>query len=780
MRVVGKATLLFGEQMKSSVKLILALAMMIACFAIESAHSQITQTKQDSNTITVSGGSFRLDNKIGTVTNAFEDVIQGAPSTVSVVIKGCMRGADALGLAATCDTLDTYNTVANSIRKPTISVAYDYFLITASWTGGSSPSVGVYRMGTIARNGTSGPGGGVTSVFSLTGVVPDLTGDVTTGGSTATTLKNTGSAGTYQQVTTDAQGRVTAGVTRTVATSAPLGGGGALTSDLTLTCATCALTSGTLAQFAATSSSLFFGNISDETGGSGLVVGNQSPTIVTPTIANFVNANHDHSNSAGGGQISTTAVASGNKTGTGTKFTTGTGTYTSGNCVKIDANGNLVDNGSACAGGGGFTAPDNWARANGHWTGGGNSALIPSTYTLTSDGLGASNLFAFNLVATAVSAAGGAGDVKVGNITSTVTGPAQAGSTWANTYNTGTFNLTSGNLTHGLQDIQRATMTSTAGTTTDLFASGYFTAGLVNANGATSSANVMNVGWDGALSGTGTITDMATIVAGAPGAITGSPTVTSFEGIVAPDVGNSTVPGTSKAGISIGGQVSGGIKTALFIPASSGTYTNSFYISGLGYFGTGFTTGAAGGTINGNFTAANTTVQLSTNTTPNGMGFYNGNAAHFLGQLTSAGDFGVQNAGRSRTDLKIAEATGLTQVRRIAVNQGTAIATGDIAISAGWGSTASKGTFTGYDQAGSFTITSSGTGQAANPTITLTFHDGTWTTAAPVCQMWQNAGTGTIADLENTTESLTAPVFTYVGTPVASSTYRISWHCWGV
>jgi hypothetical protein len=310
-------------------------------------------------------------------------------------------------------------------------------------------------------------------------------------------------------------------------------------------------------------------------------------------------------------------------------------------------------------GSGGFTAPDNWTRANGHWTGGGNSALIPSTYTLTSDGLGASNLFAFNLVATAVSAAGGAGDVKVGNITSTVTGPAQAGSTWANTYNTGTFNLTSGNLTHGLQDIQRATMTSTAGTTTDLFASGYFTAGLVNANGATLSANVMNVGWDGALSGTGTITDMATIVAGAPGAITGSPTVTSFEGIVAPDVGNSTVPGTSKAGISIGGQVSGGIKTALFIPASSGTYTNSFYISGLGYFGTGFTTGAAGGTINGNFTAANTTIQVSTNTTPNTIGWYNGNAAHEVGQLTTAGIFGIRNSAATRNDVLV-DTTGST------------------------------------------------------------------------------------------------------------------------
>lgn len=67
-----------------------------------------------------------------------------------------------------------------------------------------------------------------------------LTGDTTSAGGTyATTLKNTGTAGTYQQVTTDAQGRVTTGVTRTINTSSPLGGGGALSSDLTLTCAGC-------------------------------------------------------------------------------------------------------------------------------------------------------------------------------------------------------------------------------------------------------------------------------------------------------------------------------------------------------------------------------------------------------------------------------------------------------------------------------------------------------------------------------------------------------------
>jgi len=59
---------------------------------------------------------------------------------------------------------------------------------------------------------------------ALTGVLqaaqfPALTGDITTSaGALATTLKNTGTAGTYGQVTTDAQGRVSAGQTVTDAT----------------------------------------------------------------------------------------------------------------------------------------------------------------------------------------------------------------------------------------------------------------------------------------------------------------------------------------------------------------------------------------------------------------------------------------------------------------------------------------------------------------------------------------------------------------------------------
>lgn len=70
----------------------------------------------------------------------------------------------------------------------------------------------------------------------------------------------------------------------------------------------------TLAFFSATTSAELAGVISDETG-TGLLVFNDSPVLITPalgtpTIASFLNANHDHSDSAGGGQLLSTSTLS--------------------------------------------------------------------------------------------------------------------------------------------------------------------------------------------------------------------------------------------------------------------------------------------------------------------------------------------------------------------------------------------------------------------------------------------------------------------------------------
>jgi len=85
-------------------------------------------------------------------------------------------------------------------------------------------------------------------------------------------------------------------------------GGGTITeaaiSDLGVLAA---LVADNLSVFAATTSLQLLGVISDETG-SGLLVFNNTPTIITPTIASFVNATHDHQAAAGGGTLGKAAI----------------------------------------------------------------------------------------------------------------------------------------------------------------------------------------------------------------------------------------------------------------------------------------------------------------------------------------------------------------------------------------------------------------------------------------------------------------------------------------
>jgi hypothetical protein len=65
---------------------------------------------------------------------------------------------------------------------------------------------------------------------------------------------------------------------------------------------------GNLTGHSATTSAQLASVISDETG-TGLLVFNSSPTIVTPTIASFTNATHSHLNAAGGGTITAGAIS---------------------------------------------------------------------------------------------------------------------------------------------------------------------------------------------------------------------------------------------------------------------------------------------------------------------------------------------------------------------------------------------------------------------------------------------------------------------------------------
>lgn len=104
---------------------------------------------------------------------------------------------------------------------------------------------------------------------------------------------------------------------------------------------------------------------------------------------------------------------------------------------------------------------------------------------------------------------------------------------------------------------------------------------------------------------------------------------------------------------------------------------------------------------------------------------------------------------------------------------GTALVAGDFALSAGWGTTASVGTILGNDQRCSFVVTSTGTGQGASPTITLTFTDGAWP-VAPVVVISRTSGSALTTPFLVSSVTTTALVLTYAGTPVAAETFGIS------
>jgi hypothetical protein len=135
----------------------------------------------------------------------------------------------------------------------------------------------------------------------------------------------------------------------------------------------------------------------------------------------------------------------------------------------------------------------------------------------------------------------------------------------------------------------------------------------------------------------------------------------------------------------------------------------------------------------------------------------------------------VPNTGKFTT----ATVTADTQVKRIKANQGSSLVTGDVgSLSAGWGTTASVSSVSGNDVIGQINILSNGTGQNINATFTLTFHDGTWTTA-PLCLIVRSDGNAPQGAMVPNAMTATAATFFFNATPVAGTTYTGTFICIG-
>lgn len=124
--------------------------------------------------------------------------------------------------------------------------------------------------------------------------------------------------------------------------------------------------------------------------------------------------------------------------------------------------------------------------------------------------------------------------------------------------------------------------------------------------------------------------------------------------------------------------------------------------------------------------------------------------------------------------------TGTTAVgkSRLALRGGTATTTGDWAASAGWGASATVSAVTGNDSRGTVTVTTNALDTpTANPTITLTFKDGTFTSAPFALVNMDDTSTGLITATVSCHTTATTLVIQFDGTPTALSalTYKFNY-----
>jgi hypothetical protein len=205
---------------------------------------------------------------------------------------------------------------------------------------------------------------------------------------------------------------------------------------------------------------------------------------------------------------------------------------------------------------------------------------------------------------------------------------------------------------------------------------------------------------------------------------------------------------------------------AHFFIAGSSPFTNTF-IQGNGSGTTFIGTGAKAV----NIPDANNLIQFPGATS----GQVNLHAAAIAGNtdltLPNSGTDTIAITNGTQTFLnKTLGGTGSTNkdtlVNRERYTQGTALVAGDFALSAGWGNTATI-TVVGTDSAFRATITPNGAGIAANPTVTLTYHDGTWTNRPIVGITRADGNIPTAIWIDQAGSSATAAVMQFVGTPSA-------------
>jgi hypothetical protein len=136
-------------------------------------------------------------------------------SWTSMTFVAPVLGTPASGALTNCTSLPAASVNAGALANgmtATTQSALDSStkLSTTSYTDAAVAVETAARTTAVATKQNTLTG---TGLVRQTGAATELSGDVTTSGSNVTTLKNTGTSGTYTKVTTDAAGRVSSGTT---------------------------------------------------------------------------------------------------------------------------------------------------------------------------------------------------------------------------------------------------------------------------------------------------------------------------------------------------------------------------------------------------------------------------------------------------------------------------------------------------------------------------------------------------------------------------------------
>jgi hypothetical protein len=199
-----------------------------------------------------------------------------------------------------------------------------------------------------------------------------------------------------------------------------------------------------------------------------------------------------------------------------------------------------------------------------------------------------------------------------------------------------------------------------------------------------------------------------------------------------------------------------------------GVTGDALFDGGVGV--TGWLTTGASVTITGAIGVTGTATFGDTTTIDGALGVTG--TAIFGATLTANGAVGITG---TLTGTSASLSNDLT-IRRFLPVSGTALVTGDFALSAGWGDASSIAlAFDTRDTCGRAVVSCAGSGIAANPTVTLTFTDGAYENApfAVVSRGDSNSPTTGFWIYNGGTNSTV--IFQFVGTPVTATSYTFTW-----